>query len=56
MDRTDIEALAYHMAVAYNKTTTQGAAVEMVFDKNKDADVNILWAMWLAIDAHCDIA
>lgn len=52
----DYTELAYQMVEAYHQTTTRAGAVAMVKDKDKDADDNILLAMWLAIDAHCDMA
>ena len=45
---------AYEMQEAYTKTITQGEAVEKVKDKNPLANLNILWAMWAAIDAYVD--
>ena len=46
---------AYEMQEAYTETETQGKAVEKVKDKNPLADLNILWAMWAAIDAYADV-
>ena len=50
-----IQDIAYAMEEAYRKFKTQGEAVEYVMDKYPDTDVNILWAMWYAIDACTDI-
>ena len=47
---------AYEMQEAYTKTITQGEAVKKVRDKNPLAGLNILWAMWAAIDAYVDSA
>ena len=44
--------LAEWMRGAYGCNKTQGEAVEFVSDKCPSADLNILWAMWLAIDAY----
>jgi hypothetical protein len=46
--------IAYQMVDAYTQTETQGAALEEVKDAIPDADMNILLAMWCAIDAYVD--
>lgn len=55
MDADFTRWLAYAMAKAYDKTNAQGEAIELVKNDNPDADANILWGMWLAIDAYNDI-
>ena len=49
------QKIAYEMERAYKKYRTQGEAIESVKDKHPDTDLNILWAMWYAIDAYIDI-
>ena len=48
--------IAYEMQEAYRSCKTQGEAVEKVKDKYPDADVNVLWMMWYAIDAYVDMS
>lgn len=48
--------LTYELQRAYRETSTQGEAIERVKDKYPDADLNILWWMWLAIDAYKDMS
>jgi hypothetical protein len=55
MDRHDIAEIAYSMQEAYQIEKTQGEAIEKVKNKHPAADLNILWAMWAAIDAYVDI-
>ena len=47
----DLQKLSGQMVDAYNSANSQGEAVEAVKDKNPEADLNILWAMWYAVDA-----
>jgi hypothetical protein len=51
---SDVYGLAYQMEEAYKNTKSRGAAIVFVKDRNEDADLNILNAMWLAIDAYID--
>ena len=53
--RDEIRKLAYDMEQAYATMKTQGEAVEWVKDRNSTADLNILWAMWWAIDVYVDM-
>ena len=50
-----IQEIAYEMEKAYKTNKTQGEAVEDVKKAYPEADVNLLWAMWSAIDAYIDI-
>jgi len=50
-----LQSVGYSMERAYKKTRSQGEAVEKVRDEFPDIDLNILWAMWYAIDAYVDI-
>lgn len=50
-----IEILAYAMEAAYRNNKTQDTAVGQVKIKYTQADINILEAMWAAIDAYVDI-
>jgi len=47
--------LAYAMVRAYQKTKTQGSAVELVKKKFADANLDVMYGMWAAIDAYKDI-
>lgn len=49
-----LQDLAYAMELAYRYLHTQGEAVEQVKKQYPNADINILWAMWYAIDAYVD--
>ena len=51
----EYEKIAYAMQKAYRQTKTQGEAVERVKDEFPNANVEILWHMWQAIDAYVDI-
>ena len=53
--QTEISEIAREMAKAYRWPTTKGAAVEKVKDKFPEADLNILWTVWEAIDAYVDM-
>ena len=53
--QNEITALAYEMQAAYHNEKTQGAAIESVKKDSPYADLNILWAMWAAIDAYVDM-
>jgi hypothetical protein len=55
MDRREMTEIAYDMQEAYQKQKTQGEAIEVVVNKHSSIDINILWAMWVAIDAYVDI-
>lgn len=55
VDKKERQEIAYTMQEAYKKTKTQGNAVEKVKDKYPKTDLNILWAMWQAIDAYIEI-
>jgi hypothetical protein len=47
-----MEEIAYEMVKAYGNYKTQGQAVEAVLGVHPNADLNILQAMWSAIDAY----
>jgi hypothetical protein len=55
-ERPFIETLAYSIQAAYNDPNikTGSEVVEQVKDKYQSADINILWAMFAAIDAYVD--
>lgn len=55
MSQSEMSFLAYEMQEAYTNFNTQGEAVGYVKQKNETADLNILWAMWMAIDAYKDM-
>ena len=52
MNTLELRSISCEMARAYDNKDTQGEAVEYVKDKFPGADVNLLWAMWTAIDAY----
>ena len=51
----EIRAMAYEIQSAYIENKTRGEAIDRVKEKLPHADLNILWAMWAAIDAYVDI-
>ena len=54
MDKA-IEVLADAMTTAYMTKKTQGEAVKYIKAAYRNADINILCAMWSAIDAYVKI-
>ena len=52
MPRAELNSMYNDMVYAYDYFDTQGTAVEYVKDRHQDADLNILWAMWLTLDAR----
>ena len=54
MKRIEIIEMSYDMVKAYEKNETQGEAVEYIKNRYPTVDLNILWAMWMAIDAYVD--
>lgn len=55
MDNTEVSTLAYEMEKAYRTTTTRSEAIDQVRDKSPKANLEVLLAMWAAIDAWVDI-
>ena len=55
MNDRDLREIAYAIEESYREKKTQGEAIEFVKDNFPDADLNILWAMWYAIDAYVDV-
>lgn len=55
MNNDELVKLAYSMEQAYMQRKTQGEAIEQVRDEHTGADLEILWAMWAAIDAYVDV-
>ena len=54
MDSKEVSKVAYEMVKAYRKHATQGGAIEAVKDKNPQFDLDLLWAMWVVLDAYSD--
>jgi len=55
MNENEIYRLADAICKQYDDQKTIGIAIEKVKDKYPEADLNILWAMWSAIDAYKDL-
>jgi len=55
MEEQQIKTAATLMVEAYGLTKTQGAAIAYVEKEIPGIAKEILWVMWIAIDAYVDI-
>ena len=55
MEHKEMKKIAYAMQEAYTKEENMGDAVHVVAEKFPDIKDHTFRAMWLAIDAYCDL-